>query len=130
MKVVMWLWQLPQHLLGMVLILASGARRTVADRTLYVAYAGWFSNMGICLGDIIIIGQDSWGEFSIRHEKMHQRQSHLLGPMYLPTVGIVSIIRNIYGRLMKKPLSWYYNAWPENWVIGDRNEDDDNQGDF
>lgn len=125
-KVLLWLWQLPQHLLGLVLILFTLAKSTLEDSTVYIAYADWFRRMGICLGDIIIIGQDSCNGFTIDHEKMHQQQSHLLGPIYLFTVGIVSIIRNIYARLTNKSISWYYNSWPENWHVGGSNEDNDN----
>lgn len=124
-----FLWQLPQHLIGMVLILLTQAHCTLEDRTVYLAYARWFHNQSICLGDIIIIGQGSWGPFTIRHEKMHQGQSHLLGPIYLFTIGVVSIIRTIYARLMKKSISWYYGSWPENWYVGEGSKDyDQTQG--
>lgn len=119
----LWLWQLPQHLLGLILIALTRAERTIDDKAMYVAYASWFHNHGICLGDIIIIGQGSWCSFTVKHEKMHQKQSHLLGPTYLFTVGIISIIRNIYARLTNKSISWYYNSWPENWYVGGSNDD-------
>ena len=105
-SLLLWIWQLPQHLLGLVLIILTRAKSTLEDSTVYVAYAGWFRRMGICLGDIIIIGQEGWDRFTVKHEKMHQKQSHLLGPLYLFTVGIVSIIRNIYARLTNKSISW------------------------
>ena len=123
-KALLWIWQLPQHLLGRILIVFTLARPTLVDSTVYISYAKWFRRMGICLGDIIIIGQDSWHSFTIGHEKMHQRQSHLLGPLYLFTVGIVSITRNIYGSLTNKSISWYYGSWPENWHVGVKSKDD------
>ena len=123
-KVLLWIWQLPQHLLGLILIPLTLAKTTLVDSAVYIAYAGRFRRMGICLGDIIIIGQDNWHGFTIDHEKMHQRQSHLLGPLYLFTVGIVSITRNIYGSLTNKSISWYYGSWPENWHVGVKSKDD------
>lgn len=124
MKLLLWVWQLPQHLLGLILILLTRAKHTFDDPTIYIAYADWFRQMGICLGDIIIVGHNSWNLFTLKHEKMHQRQSHLLGPLYLFTVGIVSITRNIYGSLTNKSISWYYGSWPENWHIGVKSKDD------
>lgn len=54
------------------------------------------------------------------HEYGHALQSVMLGPLYLPVVGIPSLIRVFYRRLYYKKYGqkWenYYNAFPENWA--------------
>lgn len=73
---------------------------------------------GVSLGKYIIIVRPSLT--TLKHERGHRVQSRKLGPLYLFTVGIVSITRNIWDRLFHKKwcmydrLSWYYGAWPEN----------------
>lgn len=54
------------------------------------------------------------------HEYGHALQSVILGPLYLPIVGVPSIVRNLYGRFYKKKYGhkWenYFNGFPENWA--------------
>lgn len=73
---------------------------------------------GVSLGKYIICVRPS--ATTIKHERGHRVQSRKLGVLYLFTVGIVSITRNIWDRLFHKKwsmydrLSWYYGSWPEN----------------
>jgi hypothetical protein len=54
------------------------------------------------------------------HEYGHSVQSKILGPLYLPTVGIVSETRLLYAVFFKtiKGRRWshYYDGFPENWA--------------
>jgi hypothetical protein len=60
---------------------------------------------------------------TIKHEIGHSYQSRLLGPLYLPIVGISSaIFCNLCDRIFHKKwtttkrYTWYYNRFPENWA--------------
>ena len=88
-----------------------------------------FFGSGVCLGELIILEGDpeqarhNTYQNSIRHEQGHRVQSRILGPLYLFIVGIPSLVRNIYGRLvLSKRMTilerqiWYYGSFPENWA--------------
>ena len=56
---------------------------------------------------------------SVQHEYGHCRQSEMLGPAYLPVVGICSGVHNIVHRLKKRwnlPRRDYYAFWTERWA--------------
>lgn len=54
------------------------------------------------------------------HEYGHALQSRLLGPLYLPIVGIPSTMRALYAAAQhvftKKPWDGYYEGFPESWA--------------
>jgi hypothetical protein len=108
------LWQLPQILLGLVLIKVFQARK---DET-----GIWLTRnpIGISLGPIIIIYINASPQ-TILHEQGHSRQSLYLGPLYLILVGLPSITMNILSLLSTrffsgKFASRYYKRWPESWA--------------
>jgi hypothetical protein len=55
-----------------------------------------------------------------QHEYGHSVQSRILGPLYLPVVGLPSVVRNLYGRLYRRrtghPWLRYYDGFPERWA--------------
>jgi hypothetical protein len=53
---------------------------------------------------------------TIAHEYGHSRQSRYLGPLYLFTVGIVSVFWNLLARRNGYISRTYYQRWPENWA--------------
>lgn len=112
MKVLMYIWQLPQNLLGLLVILVTGAK-------FHTKY--WFTtrgDFGISLGNYIILGS-CVNDTDIKHEQGHQKQSEKLGWLYLLVVGVPSIVRNIWDRIAHKKWSyrkrdeWYYSHFPE-----------------
>lgn len=53
------------------------------------------------------------------HEFGHSVQSLLLGPLYLPVIGILSLGWNklpMYRRLRRQSGRSYYSFWPEAWA--------------
>ena len=124
-RILLFIWQLPQNILGLFVILFTGARKR---NSLY-----WRSSdrrFGVSLGCFIVFGALSdeyihWS--SIKHEMGHQKQSLYLGPFYLLLVGLPSVCRNLWDRLFHKSWSydkrekWYYSKYPENWAdkLGD-----------
>lgn len=114
-EILLYLWQLPQNLLGLALVAIYGAKRQTEvfskwTSEVFDVYVSARMRGGISLGKYIILGK--WHTRNdVLHEHGHQIQSRWLGWLYLPTVGLVSGLRawlNLY-----KP-GRYYDAWPEN----------------
>lgn len=119
MKVLLWLWQVPQHLLGLLIILITRAKKQKVILPIY-----WVASKipaGISLGQYIIVRPEDKLS-AVQHEYGHSRQSLMFGPLYLLAVGLPSIVRNIYDRIAHKRwlpnqrYLWYYMGYPEMWA--------------
>lgn len=121
-KILMYVWQLPQHLLALLLLFIIRSRKMVVvhdvDGTLlYLAMGlGW----GISLGKYILLDMDA-SEETMNHERGHCRQSRVLGWLYLIIVGIPSIVMNVLSAIMywlgsDSMIRHYYQRWPESWA--------------
>ena len=123
-KVLLFIWQVPQNIIG-------GICSIKAERYLYyymkdgnlvkVYFKKWFRS-GVSLGDTIIIDSmcydiTDWALYKcIEHEYGHQRQSKILGPLYLIIIGILSLLGNIVFRLFKIDSRHYYKLPWEAWA--------------
>lgn len=108
---VSFLWQLPQNLLALAIMLLFLKRperlcklKDLKDRWTAVSL-GWFI---LYMGEITPNG--------IKHEQGHQKQSLYLGWLYLVVVGIPSFFLAIYKTIFKKSDTWYHSHYPENWA--------------
>lgn len=124
MKGLLYFHQLPQNILGSLISKGGEKRlvRTSDGNVQFITFKHLFYS-GISLGDYIILDSRNHNEFdeiTINHEYGHQKQSRILGWLYLPTVGLVSMCRNIWDRIFhskwnfEKRAKWYYSHWPEN----------------
>ena len=116
-KIILWLWQLPQHLLGLLLIQVTRARysRTIEHNGVEVrVYRIGDVRWGIALGRYVILGS-GYSEVTEFHELGHSKWSKRLGPIYLLVVGFLSAIcANLIGsRILGRGYEWYYNQWVE-----------------
>ena len=109
-KVLLYLWQLPQNILGLLVILFTGAKCTGShwviknpDNTKY---------FGVSLGSYIIFGNYP-REITLKHERGHQKQSLMLGPLYLLFIGLPSAVGNLLNRIIK--FDYYKQPW-EAWA--------------
>lgn len=112
-EILLWIWQAPQNIVGLVFHLIYG--RTMARyRGINVVVSERFPG-GISLGDTIFVKRpyladpDTWN-----HEYGHTRQSLYLGPFYLFVVGIPSLLWAWYwtpGRGVS-----YYSFYTEKWA--------------
>lgn len=104
----LYLWQLPQNLLGLFLLLIyKGQKQTYGN----IAY--YYSNTmrgGISLGNYIIVSTHSTS--TIKHEYGHQKQSLYLGWLYLLIVGLPSLIWAISCNDYRR----YYRFYTEKWA--------------
>lgn len=115
MKVLRFIWELPQNLIGLLLrlFLKGEQRKTIGDVVVYhkVGFPG-----GISLGNTILVG--STNKLMAKHERGHQVQSMYLGPLYLFVIGIPSIIwAGLYGtKLFPYTRNGYYRFYTERWA--------------
>lgn len=113
----------PQKALGWLIVKVTNAYEV---RVNYPPYKYWRprrfnkkGKWGVSLSVHYIICVDP-SRKTLLHEWGHAMQSMKLGWKYLFTVGIVSISRNIWDRIMHMKWDtanrymWYYTGWPEN----------------
>lgn len=115
--VLLWIWQAPQNIAGLLLIAVFRAEKKEAAG---IVYYDAKMKSGVSLGNYILLDRRYYpDDNTVKHEHGHQIQSRWLGPVYLLTVGIVSASRNIWDRIAHKNWTyaerhqWYYSAWPE-----------------
>lgn len=106
----LWVWQSPQNVLGRFLAAAYGCRYRYSYRGCLVHVSSRFPG-GISLGRHIIVGKDT--PMTLAHEYGHCLQSRILGPLYLPVVGLWSGLR---AWLQLYRPGRYYDSFPENWA--------------
>lgn len=118
-KVLLWLWQLPQNILGLLVILFTGAHHTILN---WEWIASKWPHFGVALGNYIIFGGAGGSVDSLKHEQGHQKQSVYLGPLYLIVIGLPSVAGNIYDRIAHRKWDfqsryyWYYKLPWEAWA--------------
>jgi hypothetical protein len=123
----MFTWELPQTILGGILLLIYRKKLTrwILDIPYAWAWTGSF-RWGVSLGQIIVLGY-IYNYKTVLHEHGHSMQSLYLGPLYLLVIGLPSITFNILGRLGMVNNSKYYDrpweAWADRLGGVDRRED-------
>lgn len=123
----LFLWQLPQNIVGMCLIMFCGSVHKARLGDIDYFHRPLFGS-GVCLGEFIIIdslrqrrfeqGSTSTRKFCavVRHEAGHRMQSRMLGPLYLLVIGLPSLCGNLYNRARNKGSAWYYSQPWEAWA--------------
>ena len=108
-----YIWEMPQNLLGLLVILFSHA---AYDQNYEASKVYHTSKMfGVSLGMYIIV-YALVDEETILHEYGHSIQSLYLGPLYLVIIGIPSFTMNLLTRMKVLRTDRYYKRWPENWA--------------
>ena len=118
MKILLFIWQLPQNLLALILILLSRKKELICDFNTGLWYRKCSiitKDSAISLGNFILSSCDL-PDYVLKHEHGHQIQSLYFGPLYLILVGIPSILRVIYFNIFRKSYEWYHSGYPENWA--------------
>ena len=109
-NILMYLWQLPQHLLGLILSALYKKKEKFKYNTSVVRVCPNFRS-GISLGRYIIIRINN--EDSVKHEYGHSIQSKRWGPLYLLIPGLCSLLHNMFGKYKYMPGISYYDYWVE-----------------
>lgn len=121
-KILLWIWQLPQNLIGLCVVLFMDCIKIEVDGMSDYWTDGKFENeIGVCLGDFIIM-TGVITKATYNHERGHQKQSRLLGWLYLPLIGLPSALGNLWDRYTHKNWTqveryiWYYSQPWEKWA--------------
>ncbi len=106
-QILLYIWQLPQNILGLILWLIVGKDRIRAG------VYHWKLKGSISLGCLIFLDENATN-YVLRHEQGHQVQSRYLGPLYLLVIGLPSIIwAGIVYPIVKGD---YYRFYTEKWA--------------
>ena len=121
----LYIWQLPQNLLGLLLIsIYKPQKKHVLRNGVEIHYSSKMRG-GISLGKYCIVSTNhyrtramaSLKRDSVRHEAIgHTRQSRMLGWLYLIIVGLPSFVwAMLYGSVIKETKNGYYKFYTEKW---------------
>lgn len=113
-KILLFVWQLPQNLVALLLMLIY---RCILGKPEIRQYKGvkyvWYYNWrnGVSLGCYVLMGTPYEDDLvTINHEYGHTRQSVIFGPLYLLLIGLPSITWNIIDRILRRTAKcWTYN---------------------
>ena len=120
-EILLYIWQLPQNIVGLLLLLIYQHEKEyhrLKGRTFYFTTE---MPSGISLGNYIIMNRED-KEDGMKHEYGHTIQSRILGPFYLLIIGIPSGCGNLIdqychkGWPWAKQMKWYYNLPWEKWA--------------
>ena len=112
LRILTEIWQFPQHIIAYVIILINckSIKLMVSKDGISHYLVDRLFDSAISLGNYIFL--DSDGNFSyktIKHEFGHQKQSLMLGPLYLIIIGLPSIMGNILNRIKYKYFRRHYD---------------------
>lgn len=114
-KIISYIWQLPQNLLGLTVIAFTKAEK---KGDIYHTDGRRF---GVSLGKYIIF-RGFFNATDRKHEQGHQKQSLYLGWLYLLLIGLPSATGNLVDRLFhrkwdsERRYKWYYSLPWEAWA--------------
>ena len=114
-EILLYVWQLPQNLLGLLLVLILRPEFSVEFNGYRLYYASRMRG-GISLGQYVIIHdvlKDYTGKTEY-HELGHSMQSRYLGPFYLFVIGLPSILWA--GWWNEGRNRSYYSFYTERWA--------------
>jgi len=108
-----WVWGFPQTVLGSLLSLLCKNGQFRFRGAVVSRIRG---RNGFALGPYLFLPAES-EEWLLCHEYGHCLQSAVLGPLYLPVVGLPSLLWNRFPALRRKrPYDWFYTErWATAW---------------
>lgn len=129
-ELVFWTWCLPQSLLGSLTYLALKCFGYIEKTNHYkkvklvfikpLFSKGW---SGSSCGKFIFLNKRYLNaknqkalRWLIQHEYGHTKQNFILGPLYLPIVGLSSGTLFLLSRISPKYRAKYHTLFPENWA--------------
>lgn len=110
-NILLYLWQLPQNLIGLLVIKFGKTKfeRMLDDVTYLYSTTEPY---GVSLGNYIILDTID-REKDVKHEYGHHKQSLILGWFYLLIIGLPSVVGNLLCRVFW--YSYYSQPW-EAWA--------------
>lgn len=116
-KVLSYVWQLPQNILGLFYRYIANVSNNVSDNKDYNVYFKT-SKGSVSLGKYIFVYVNTSGlSKTIQHEVGHYKQSLILGPLYLIVIGIPSIVwATLHSYISYFRKYSYYQFYTEKWA--------------
>lgn len=117
MTLLFWIWSQPQTLIGWIMSLFVKVKFKYKGCIVCILDKGVG---GVSLGKYIFITKEM--EKYIPHEYGHAKQSLMLGILYLPIIGLVSMVWATWCYFKMKALKetvdekYYYRMWCEKWA--------------
>ena len=113
LKTLLFIWQLPQNLVALVMIPFLGKLKVVDKTNWCTCYEGENMQGGISLGSFAFVSPYSAKKPEVvAHElKGHTVDSRWMGPLYLLIVGLPSILNAWFNFT-----DCYYDWFPEKWA--------------
>jgi len=126
-RALLFVWELPQNLLGLYNLRRQQRRNLI--ESIRFDNERWMVQLKdghpISLG-LFVFWADERSRFvtdantNLRHEYGHSIQSRILGPLYIPIVGVASVLRAYYAGWYRRRYgrNWgrYYEGFPEAWA--------------
>jgi hypothetical protein len=123
---ILFLWELPQNLLGLALWAlehaVDGAHPREFDKERIFLRS---KRNAVSLG-LFVFWAEGTNRYAVldhhtrAHEYGHTFQSRWFGPLYLPLIGVPSVMRVLYSILYRevtgKRWTHYFDGYPENWA--------------
>ncbi len=118
LNVLLYLWQLPQNILGLIIRLFYKQHKSLLYKDKVIRVCENFPS-GISLGNTVIVKKfpyntPTWN--TVKHEWGHTRQSLYLGPLYLIVIGIPSGLRALTYKYNPEKPNAYYTFFTESWA--------------
>lgn len=111
--ILLYIWQLPQNLLGWLLVRMMSPGTMSRYRDAHVLRSPRMHG-GISLGCYVVVSSRMGDPDLVRHEWGHCLQSRLLGPLYLPVIGLPSLLWAIWWHPGRKV--GYFSFYTERWA--------------
>jgi len=118
LDILLFIWMLPQNVAGMILYpFAKVIQKERFNRVVYLRASGIKSG-SISLGRFIFLCEAHWGKQTVKaHEYGHFLQACRIGWLFLPAIGIPSIIwAGFFGKWRQKHRKTYYWFYTEAWA--------------
>lgn len=119
----LWVWQLPQNILGVILTIIYGFAKTTLEVEKNGRVVLYSSSMkgGISIGRYIVLAYYyrnlAQGSAILKHEFGHTYQSMILGPLYLLVIGLPSIVWAwMHSSFKRFEEVDYYSFYTEKWA--------------
>ena len=126
-KLLLYLWCLPQNLVGLIVKYITKAERKGSHYRFSVKCGS------VSLGEYIFLCPDHWRNYTVlKHEHGHRVQSRMLGWLYLPFIALPSIIwAGCFEWYRQKYNVSYYWFYTEKWAdkLAGIDRTDNNQDD-
>ena len=108
-RIILYIWQLPQNILGLIVKSVTRAEKGFAG------YYYWRFKSGLSLGNYIFINEKA-RVTTAKHEEGHQKQSQKLGPLYLLVIGLPSFVWTCLKTIGLFKKTSYYSFYTERWA--------------